>query len=279
MVGEADRMRRPGGPPLRRWLRAGQSCGEDGGSPPVTRTLPYEPGRSEELVGSGRRARASGPPRLSTARDAPPRCRAAAPPCCSRCCPHCHLGSLFCLLMTCQFADLCRDRFAPAGERQERSSGSMKGGTHATPRFTRVPAGCPFPRTAQLERVEVFRIQVDRHQADLPGPVEQPPYRRPGYRQPPGDLILGQLVLVVIPGHPEQEFLRTPAPRIVGAIWFHRFTQLLALASVMPDHLASVQRDHRPGMNDDTELSSSAIHRHPAGITDPLSGTWLSSHR
>src|SRR6266568_2821838 len=37
----------------------------------------------------------------------------------------------------------------------------------------------PAQLTAELERVEVFRVEVDGHQADPPGPVEQPPHRRP----------------------------------------------------------------------------------------------------
>ncbi len=45
----------------------------------VTRTLADEPGWYERTCRRGRRARASGPPRLSAAREAPPRCRAAAP--------------------------------------------------------------------------------------------------------------------------------------------------------------------------------------------------------
>src|SRR5262249_24064304 len=72
--------------------------------------------------------------------------------------------------------------------------------------------------TAQLERVELLDVEVDRHQADLPGSIEQPPYRGPGHRQPPGNLVLGQLVLVVVPGHSEQEFLRTSASRAVDMI-------------------------------------------------------------
>src|SRR5262249_54913594 len=129
-------------------------------------------------------------------------------------------------------------------------------------------AEAPPQLTAQLERVEVLGVEVDRHQADLPGPVEQPPDRGPGHRQPPGDLVLRQLVLVVVPGHPEQEFLRAPAPRVVDTIWLHRIT--------CPPSSGITA----PVMNDDTGLSKSAIQR-AASSASPIrpSGTWPASHR
>jgi len=82
----------------------------------------------------------------------------------------------------------------------------------------------PAQLAAQLERVKVLGVQVDGHEADLPGPVEQPADRGPGYRQPPGHLVLGQLVLVVVPGHPEHELLRGPSPRVVGPFCLHGST-------------------------------------------------------
>jgi len=65
----------------------------------------------------------------------------------------------------------------------------------------------PAQLPAHLERVQVVRVQVDRDQADLARPVQHPADRGPGHRQPLGDLVLGQLVLVVEPGHPQEQFL------------------------------------------------------------------------
>src|SRR5216684_2603165 len=61
--------------------------------------------------------------------------------------------------------------------------------------------------SADRERVKVVRVQVDRDQAGPARPVQHPADRGPGHRQPLGDLVLGQLVLVVVPGHPEEQFL------------------------------------------------------------------------
>jgi EmrB/QacA subfamily drug resistance transporter len=58
-----------------------------------------------------------------------------------------------------------------------------------------------FP--AQLERVQVLGVEVDRDQADPAGALQHPADRGPRHRETPGDLVLGELVLVVEPGHAE----------------------------------------------------------------------------
>jgi len=65
----------------------------------------------------------------------------------------------------------------------------------------------PAQLPAHLERVQVVGVQADRDQADLARPVQHPADRRAGHREPLGDLVLGQLVLVVEPGHPQEQFL------------------------------------------------------------------------
>jgi len=57
----------------------------------------------------------------------------------------------------------------------------------------------------------------------VPDHEKEPADRRPRDRQPSGDLVLGQLVLVVVPGHPEEELLRGPPSGVVRLLRFHGF--------------------------------------------------------
>src|SRR5436189_1052492 len=140
----------------------------------------------------------------------------------------------------------------------------------------------PAQLPAHLERVEVVGVQVDRDQPDLAGPVQHPPDGRPRYRQPLRDLVLGQLVLVVEPGHSQQQFL--VARPALADIWFgpHGMPPPSAGHEVIAppkypsrgtakatararwlltvDDLPSVERDDRAVMNDAIGLSSSVIH-------------------
>ena len=77
---------------------------------------------------------------------------------------------------------------------------------------------------AQLERIKVPGVQATDTRPTLSGRSSSRPAGRPGHRQPMGDLVLGQLILVVVPGRPEQKLLRAPAARVVGSFCFHIFT-------------------------------------------------------
>ena len=77
------------------------------------------------------------------------------------------------------------------------------------------PEGLAEP-PADLEGAQMIGVEADRDQAELPGPVQHPAHGRPGHRQPPGDLVLGQLVLVVEPGHPQQQVPGRLGPRSGG---------------------------------------------------------------